>query len=275
MTFTEDGPWGFPERTVLVKTFSLEREIGNPKSLRRVETRLLTFQEGDWQGYSYRWDDAQSDAELVEAGGADREWATAAKEGVRKQTWRYPSRSECMVCHVRFGFVLGINTPQLNREHDYGMRRENQLLALTRLGVLEVPGAKGGLPKAPAAYSRLVDPHDATADIGARARSYLQANCAHCHVDEAGGNSLINLSRHPALDKMHLIDEKPKHESFGLPDARLVAPGSPERSVLLHRVTTQQRGRMPPLATSVVDDEAVALLREWIKGLQPLPPPKK
>jgi hypothetical protein len=163
----------------------------------------------------------------------------------------------------------------MNKEHDYGSRRENQLSALTRLGVLQAPGAKGGLPKAPSAYSRLADPHDASVDVGARARSYLQANCAHCHVDEAGGNSLINLSWRATPEKMRLIDEKPQHENFGLPDARLVAPGSPESSVLLHRLATLQRGRMPPLATSVVDEEALNLLRLWIKELKPLPPPKK
>src|SRR5262249_19185387 len=64
MTFSEDGPWRFPEGTVLVKTFSLERTAGNPASRRRVETRLLTFQQDDWQGYSYRWDDDQADADL-------------------------------------------------------------------------------------------------------------------------------------------------------------------------------------------------------------------
>ena len=269
MTFTEGGPWGFPEGTVLVKSFSLEREQGNPKTLRRVETRLLTLQEGDWHGYSFRWNDAQTDADLVDPAGLDREFAQQVPPAPpRKQTWHFPSRSECMVCHVRFGFVLGINTPQMNKDHDYGGGRlENQLQALAKLGVLAT-GTKAGLPKAPATYARLADPYDPKADLNARARSYLQANCAHCHVDEAGGNSAINLSFTTPPEKMNLFDEKPKHETFGLPDARLVAPGAPERSVLLHRVATLQHGRMPPLATSIVDDNAAALLRRMDQGTQ-------
>jgi len=270
MTFNELGPWGLPEGTVLVKTFSLEGEAGNAKSRRRVETRLLTFQEGDWQGYSYQWNDAQTDADLVAAGGLDRAWAlpaAGASGGIRKQTWHYPSRTECMVCHVRSGFILGINTAQLNKIHDYGSKRENQLVALTRLGA-----AAGKLAKPPDAYARLADPYDARGDLTARARSYLHANCAHCHVDEAGGNSAINLHFATPLNKTLLVDVKPLHEGFGLPDARLVAPGAPERSVLLHRIATVERGRMPPLATAIPDRDAVALIREWIGGLKPAAP---
>jgi len=38
-----DPGWRFPDQTVLVKTFSLEMEAGNPASRRRLETRLLQY----------------------------------------------------------------------------------------------------------------------------------------------------------------------------------------------------------------------------------------
>jgi hypothetical protein len=38
---------------------------------------------------------------------------------------------------------------------------------------------------------------------------------------------------------------------------------------LLYRVATRGTGQMPPLATSVVDREAVELLRQWIEQLKP------
>ena len=69
--------WNFPEGTVLVKTFSLETTAGNPASRRRIETRLLTKQLGQWAGYSYRWNDAQTDAALVAAAGEDVPFAIA------------------------------------------------------------------------------------------------------------------------------------------------------------------------------------------------------
>lgn len=276
MTFTENGTWQFPEGTVLVKSFALERKVGDPASRQQIETRLLTYQQGEWQGYTFRWDDAQADAELVPAGGLDRVLTIAdakAPGGTRKQTWHYPSRTECMVCHVRSGFVLGLNTLQMNRIHDYGGERVNQLVALTRLGALAGPG--GAKLKAPDAYPRLADPADATAKVAMRARSYLHANCAHCHVDEGGGNSAINLHFNTDPGKMRLFNVKPLHELFGLPEPLLVAPGAPERSVLVHRLETLHHGRMPPLASSVVDDSAVRLMKEWIRDLKAVELEKK
>ena len=58
-------------------------------------------------------------------------------------------------------------------------------------------------------------------------------------------------------------------DKFGLPDAKLIAPGHPERSVLLHRMSIREPGLMPPLATNIVDKDAVKMLEEWIKQLPP------
>src|SRR5262249_21772316 len=143
--FTTSRGWDCPDGTVLVKTFALELEAGNPASRRRVETRLLTRRDGQWAGYSYAWDEAQADAILVAAGGADKRFAVrdaAAPGGRREQVWHYPSRAECMVCHSRAAnWVLGLTTLQMNREHDYGGVRANQLRTLEHLGVFRVSEA--------------------------------------------------------------------------------------------------------------------------------------
>ena len=60
---------------------------------------------------------------------------------MRKQTWHFPSRAECMVCHSRAAnFVLGLSTLQLNKDHDYGGReaKANQLRVMEQLGLLKV-----------------------------------------------------------------------------------------------------------------------------------------
>src|SRR5207253_3233496 len=114
--FTEQGPWQFPERTVLVKTFTVDTPAGK----KRIETRFLTLQQGEWYGYSYAWNAEQTDAVLVEAEGRDhaitvREARTSKETCVeckvcradtttdikKSMVWRYPSRVECMVCHSR------------------------------------------------------------------------------------------------------------------------------------------------------------------------------
>jgi hypothetical protein len=57
---------------------------------------------------------------------------------------------------------------------------------------------------------------------------------------------------------------RPERGSFGLADPRLVVPGDPGRSLLLHRMTLLGPGRMPHVASNRVDEAAIALIREWI-----------
>ena len=85
--------WNCPDGTVLVKTFSLDLEAGNPASRRRIETRLFTRQQGEWAGYSYLWNDEQSNATLIGAAGLDKRFTVRdakAAGGKREQTWHYP-----------------------------------------------------------------------------------------------------------------------------------------------------------------------------------------
>src|SRR5439155_5051139 len=117
-------------------------------------------------------------------------------------------------------------------------------------------------------YRSLVDPYDPKADLTLRARSYLQSNCAQCHVEAGGGNAQIDLEFTAKLDKMRLINVVPQHHTFGLKDARLIAPGHPERSVLLHRMAHRDGGHMPPLATSIVDRPAVEMIEAWIRQMK-------
>jgi len=67
-----------------------------------------------------------------------------AEGGTRQQTWHYPSRAECMVCHSRAAnYVLGLTTLQMNKEHDYGGGvRDQQLRVLEHLGLLRLSYAE-------------------------------------------------------------------------------------------------------------------------------------
>jgi hypothetical protein len=67
--------------------------------------------------------------------------------------------------------------------------------------------------------------------------------------------------------RMNLIDEAPTHYRFNIPDARLIAPGSPERSVLYHRISQRGTGKMPPLVSKEVDRDALEFIGDWIRGL--------
>ncbi len=250
--FTAAHGWNFPEGTVLVKTFSLDTA---DRGKRPIETRLLTRQQGQWYGYSYLWNRDQTDAELVAADGTDRDYQV---RGGRKQTWHYPSRVECMVCHSRAAnFVLGPSLLQMNRG--------DQLQRLEELGVFK---AKPSWPQKPDEPRKLAGLHEAGADLEARARSYLHANCAQCHVPAGGGNAQIDLEITTSRQKMNLIGAKPLHDTFGIKDAKLIAPGDPERSLLYQRLKRRGPGQMPPLATSIVDEDALRVIRQWIESLK-------
>ncbi|REJ73776.1 MAG: heme-binding domain-containing protein, partial [Planctomycetota bacterium] len=127
----------------------------------------------------------------------------------------------------------------------------------------------GELPVEITDAERIVDPYDADHALDMRARSYLHANCAFCHVQAGGGNSAMDLEITAGPDEAMFIDEPPVHTKFGIKDARIVASGDSQRSILLHRVRQRGRGQMPPLATTRVDERAVELLREWISELSP------
>jgi uncharacterized repeat protein (TIGR03806 family) len=309
--------WNFPDETVLIKSFALETKEGDPTTRRWIETRFLTKQQGEWVGYSYLWNDEQTDAELVPAEGADREYeirvppSTEHPDGLKKQKWRYPSRTECMVCHSRAAnFVLGLSTLQMNKPHDYGGVIDEQLRVLEHLGMLKAnyeqdavrflkddlrkegredkdvnrlaaersaksdqrsPPTTSLLAGPPSRYPHLPDPYNENEPLEARARSYLHANCAICHIGAGGGNSQIELDYTASLSRTKMIDAVPLHHKFGLKDARIIAPGHPERSVLLHRLAHRGEGsgQMPQLATNLIDEAAVKLFENWIRSMQP------
>ena len=189
---------------MLVKTFFLDMEPGNPASRRRLETRLLHFQQlagteevGDqfWRGYTYVWNDEQTDAALADKAGLDRTFTIKdpkAPGGKRQQTWHFPSRAECTLCHTMPAkFALGVNTLQLNRDHNYDGVVANQLRTLEHLGIFTKP-----LPAPPEKLPRLGNYEDESLSLDQRARAYLHANCAHCHMKWGGGNAEFQLICH-------------------------------------------------------------------------------
>ena len=268
VAFSSSSPWSFPDGTALVETLSLDRHDRDPATRFRVETRVLLRQQGEWAGYGYRWNREQTDASLVAKNGEDAELDVGGspRGALRAPSkWRFPSRAECMACHSRAAnFVLGITGSQLNRDHDYGGVRDNQLRALDHIGFFTA-----ALPKPLEDQEKLIDPRDGSQDLELRARTYLHVNCSVCHVEAGGGNSRMQLTLSTPRDKMELLKARPQHDTFGITSAMLVAPGSPERSVLLRRLSQRGRGQMPPLVTNQVDEDAVKLFHDWIARLKP------
>jgi uncharacterized repeat protein (TIGR03806 family) len=272
-----DIGWRFPDGTVLVKTFSLALDTSHPEKTRRLETRLLHYRQmpGNddeygaqfWNGYTYVWNEDQTDAELLDAAGLDQAFTVrdaAAPGGMREQVWRFPSRSECTLCHTMASkYILGVTTLQMNREFDYGGHTENQLAVLNRLGIFKTP-----LPKSPETLPRLADYRSEDEPLHLRARAYLHSNCAHCHRKWGGGNAEFELHASVPLTETLSLNTRPGQGTFGLNDPRILVPGEAERSLIVARMQLDGLGRMPHVAVKVKDDRSIAMLKEWVNSLR-------
>jgi uncharacterized repeat protein (TIGR03806 family) len=233
ITARADGDLVFPVGTVAVKTFAVDGK--------RVETRLFVQHDlEDWTGYSYAWNEAGTDAELV-AGNRIAQLAGG-------KSWYFPSSADCTACHTpAAGYTLGLEAKQLAGHGDALARLEEKL---------EAP----------------IDHATVGTLASADARSYLHANCSMCHREGSATGTVVDLDLRAdtPLAKTGLCKE-PQAGTFDLPNARIVAPGDPARSVLLSRMRTLDERRMPKLASRVVDEAGVAAVEAWIKSLAACP----
>jgi len=259
--FHPTNSWTFPSGSVWIKHFDLELIKGVPESKRRLETRFLVRDDKNGvYGITYRWDDTQTTATLVPEGGQDEVFQIYEGGVVRQQVWRYPSRAECLVCHnAQAGLVLSFNTPQLNRDFDFvnGVT-DNQIRALNHAGYFtSLPGVGFYSLRALAQIT------NETISVEQRVRSYLAVNCAPCHQPNGSALGFFDARLFGSLTSTKLVDGLLVNHG-GNPDNRVVTPGSLERSMLLQRISKRGLGQMPPLASTVVDAQAVNLISCWI-----------
>ena len=274
---------GYPPGTVLTKTFSLRMRADDPTSERRLETQLLHFDGRHFHGYSYAWNEAGTDADLVAAEGKSLPLAIADPAipgGVRHQTWRFLGRSECQRCHNEWaGWSLAFDVAQLNRDLPVagGGKGINQLREFRSRGLLEDvviepnleadPFATVQRPGPEDALPRLANPHDRSLSLDARARAYLQVNCAGCHRFGGGSVPHVHLNAEIATADLEVLGMRPARGDFAIPEARVIVPGEPHRSTLWYRMATTGPGRMPHIGAELVDEAGLALAREWIAAL--------
>jgi uncharacterized repeat protein (TIGR03806 family) len=265
IAFSAEGEWHFPPGTVLVKQFSLPIDERDPSRLRRLETRLLVVLTGERvYGVSYRWSPDGSAAERCDDGAEEDIAVTLRDGGTRIQRWHYPSRGDCLQCHNQAaGGVLGVKTRQLNRMvvGTDGMP-VNQLVRWSHLGLLSSAFDEAHL----AGYQHLVAIDDATASLEQRVRSYLDANCSHCHRPGVLPFSTYDARWDTPLDHQNLILGRVANE-YGIERARYIRPRDPWRSMVLVRQERTEVLQMPPLSRTLVDEQAISVLRAWIDSL--------
>ncbi len=256
-----------PVGTILVKTFSYPkdaRDISLGESL--VETRLMIHSELGWGGLTYIWNFKQTDA-FLEVAGHDVVVTWIDTNGnVQINDYQVPNTNQCKQCHTLDNKVvpIGIRARHLNRDTDYAEGRENQLAYWSRKGLLsDAPNAEDA-PK----LANYDDP--ASGSLEARARAWLEINCAHCHSEGAGSwNTGLDLMADETDRSLIGIYKTPTAAGRGTGGLQYgIVPGKPEDSILMHRIkSTEPDVAMPELGRTIVHAEGVALVEEWIRGL--------
>ena len=272
INFSENDNWDFPIGTVIMKHFDLPLDENDTRVTTRLETRFMVHGQDEWYGITYRWNADQTDAVLLtDSQTADYDIATLSG-GSRTQTWQFPSRNDCLFCHnTAVAGVAGIRTHSLNGDFSYPKTgiNKNQLRSWNQLGLFsprlttrEING-----------YLKSVPISDTTAPLESRSRSWLDINCSYCHQPGGPGDRAdFDMRLSTPLMLQNLVNG-PVLEPIGLPQESLITPGCVDCSTVYQRTVALDGIAMPPLAKHRVDDEAIAILAQWINSLDVQGPP--
>lgn len=263
MTYHPSDVFTFPEGTVIIKNFYYPSDFRKPdENIRILETRLLILENGNWKALPYIWNEEQTEAYLDISGkNLDVSWVHSDGT-VRNVNYSIPNMNQCKGCHLRGDriFPIGPVARQLNRN----VSGSNQLAQF----------AAGGLLKNLPAMSQVPYLHpyeDEGAPLDARARAWLEVNCAHCHrPDGPAKTSGLHLSADVTRPFEVGIGKPPVAAGRGSGGLQFdIVPGHPEKSILFYRITSTDPGiMMPELGKKLVHEEGVALIRAWITSLK-------
>lgn len=251
----------FPVGTVLVKSFAFAPDMRAPdEGAYLVETRLLIRRVASWAAYPYIWNEAQTEAVYSPVG--ERHDIPTISPAGEPLTIRYavPNQNQCKTCHLSGRDIAPIGPKArhlaLNGQHG------NQLERWARAGILT------GLPDAVPAEAAAFDPWQ---PLDARARAWLEINCAHCNkADGSASNSGLWLPADETSPARLGIRKHPVAAGRGSGGLlQVIVPGEPDASILMHRMASTEPGvAMPELGQTVPDPDGLALIRTWIAAME-------
>ena len=265
--YRADGALEFPVGATLVKTFAYPADLRRPtEKVRYLETRLLIRKREGWVALAYVWNAEQTEAVLKRAGARIDVSFTDTHGQVRQVDYAVPNQNQCKECHQLDKTLtpIGPKARNLNGDFAYAEGAENQLARWTRTGLL------AGAPK-PSAAPRTARWDDPREPLEARARAYLDANCAHCHGPRAiASNSGLFLGVEESRPAHLGIGKAPVAAGRGSGNLRVsVEPGHPDASILAYRMASTEPGvMMPELGRTLAHEEGLALVRDWIAGMK-------
>jgi uncharacterized repeat protein (TIGR03806 family) len=266
--YRPEGALDLPVGATLIKTFAYPADLRRPgENLRVLETRLLIHRRAGWTALAYVWNTDRTEARLKRAGTRLDVGFTDLQGRLRQVDYRVPNANQCKECHSLSGRIapIGVKARNLNGVFAYPEGPENQLAHWTRTGLLV------GAPP-PEAAPRTAIWNAPSEPLDARARAYLDGNCGHCHNARGmASNSGLFLNLEETRPAALGVGKRPVAAGKGAGDLEMdLVPGAPDASIIAFRMASTDPGvMMPELGRSLVHEEGLALVREYIARMQP------
>ncbi len=262
--YTAEDMFDYPVGTIIIKTFYYDNDFRDPSQGRRIlETRLLIHKSTGWIPASYIWNEAQDAATFtILSEFMDVEWVH--DDGSQRSTNYYmPNKNDCKGCHSFDGKLLpiGPRARNLNKNYDYVDGAMNQLDKWVAMGYLE------GVPAMSEVAKAAVWDDPSTGDLNARARAYLDVNCAHCHSPNGPAKNSALFLDFGEEDNFNLgFCKQPIAAGKGSGGRQFtIIPGDPDGSIMPYRMNSNVIDvAMPELGRTMIHEEGVALIRDWI-----------
>ena len=234
---------------------------------RIIETRLLIKEKEGWKPLNYIWNTEQTYASLNYIGAdIEVEWMNSHEE-IQKVNYSVPNQNQCKNCHISGSEItpIGLTVSQLNRKNSLLSANKNQLAFFHEANLIKNLPEKSNWSKLPVWNNQL------TGTVEERAKAYLDANCAYCHSPKGSAkNSGLYLSYSETNSRYRGVYKPPIAAGKGSGDLIYdIIPGDPEHSILLYRMKSKDPSiQMPELGRSIVHEEGVSLIEEYIKNLK-------
>jgi uncharacterized repeat protein (TIGR03806 family) len=261
------GELDFPEGTILIKNFFYYHDDNKAEAGRRlIETRLLVKDQEKWIVGNYEWNEAQTEAERNILGGK-KPVSWIDKEGItQKINYVIPDNNDCKSCHKKEGYVMPIGPkPQnLNKDIIIAGNPINQLQHWQQQKALSNLEDFSDIPQLP----QWDNPESGSLDH--RAKAYLDVNCAHCHSRKGPASNTGLFLSYGESDPHRLgVFKGPVSAAQGSGQLKYnIVPGDASNSIMHYRMNSTETGiAMPELGKTIVHDEGVALIAEWINGM--------
>jgi len=271
-TYSAHDSFNFPVGTVLIKTFAYPADYRDPSlGERLIETRLLVRRSTGWDPMTYVWNDEQTEARRRVIGQSVPVTWIQLDGSERSITYHVPNTNQCKECHEEHNSVLGPLGPKarnLNKDYPYADGSVNQLARWTSVGYLVNAPSPDAAPRA-AVFD---DP--SSGSVEARARTYLDVNCGHCHNPTGLARTSGLYLNIDEMDPARFgVCKSPVAAGHGSGDLKVdIYPGRPDLSILSYRMQSTMPGvAMPELGRQTAHDEALAVINQWIAELA-LPP---